>query len=289
MRIFAIGDLHVDFPANRSLVAQIPETEYVDDILLVAGDVAHRVDAIGTTLSALRRRFARVFFVPGNHDLWVAGAAEDDVLETSLDRVEAIRTLCRDEGIETDAAPVGAVWIVPLLSWYEPGLDSGPGTDLMEDTDEVTRRQGRRWADRRHCRWPASLGDDVTRCRHFAQLNEPGLASPTSQPLLTFSHFCPRLDLLPSVEHLRFKHLPRVAGTPRLERQIRESGSRLHLYGHTHIPQDKVMDGVRYVNAPLGYPRERARWGREGLRLRLLVDDAMRITEKRLAEKPTRI
>ena len=49
------------------------------------------------------------------------------------------------------------------------------------------------------------------------------------------------------------------------------------------IAQNMVIEGVRYVNAPLGYPRERERWGREGIRLRLLVDDADNISAETIA------
>lgn len=293
MRIFGLGDLHVDFPANRDLVDGLSRDDYVQDVLLVPGDVGHRIELVRSTLSGLRQRFSRLFFVPGNHDLWVAGAAADEVEETSLDRIRAIEQVCSEEGIETAVARVGEVQILPLLSWYEPGLDGGhsgqdariseaaagsaPVTDApVDDTDEAMRRFGRRWADRRHCRWPADLKTDPARCRHFADLNEQELAVLESGPLLSFSHFCPRLDLLPAPEFLRFRYLPRVAGTRHLERQIRAAGSHLHLFGHTHIPRDKTIEGVRYVNAPLGYPRERARWGREGIRLSLLSQDAQR-------------
>ncbi len=278
MRIFGLGDLHVDFPANRALVDDLSAADYVEDVLLVAGDVAHRLELIQATLASLRPKFARIFFVPGNHDLWVTGAATDVVEQTSLDRVDAIGEICRAEAVEMTPAQVGALCVVPLLSWYEPGLDGGEGTNAVDAADEVMRRLGRRWADRRYCRWPERLADDAARCRHFAALNEQVLEAEvevvSTGALLTFSHFCPRVDLLPDVAHLRFKYLPKVAGTPHLERQIRSYSSRLHLYGHTHIPQDKQMEGVHYVNAPLGYPRERQRWGREGLRMKLLVEDA---------------
>ena len=36
----------------------------------VAGDVAERTDDIRWSLDLLRRRFAKVIWVPGNHELW---------------------------------------------------------------------------------------------------------------------------------------------------------------------------------------------------------------------------
>jgi predicted phosphodiesterase len=283
LRIYGLGDLHADFAANRELIESLSGQDYLADTLLVAGDVAHRPELIRAILVGLRRRFAHVFFVPGNHDLWVAGAATEEVTETSLDRLDEIWAICEVEGIQRERTCLGALEIVPLLSWYEPGLDGGSMAGGVDDTDEVMRRLGRRWADRRYCRWPSHLATDPSRCQFFEQINETILDGSSTKPLLTFSHFCPRTDLLPDVKYLRFGHLPRVAGSPRLDRQIRSAGSRLHLYGHTHIPQNMVIEGVRYVNAPLGYPRERERWGREGIRLRLLVDDADNISAETIA------
>ena len=38
--------------------------------------------------------------------------------------------------------------------------------------------------------------------------------------------------------------------------QIRRLQPSLHLFGHTHIPIDLELDGIRYLQYPLGYSRE---------------------------------
>merc|ERR1711988_1575364 len=43
--------------------------------------------------------------------------------------------------------------------------------------------------------------------------------------VITFSHFLPRRELLPSVQQLRFKQLPFVAGDPCLDQVLRHKGS----------------------------------------------------------------
>jgi hypothetical protein len=75
--------------------------------------------------------------------------------------------------------------------------------------------------------------------------------------VISFSHFLPRRDLLPAAERLRFKGLPKVAGCAALDQQIRHLKSCVHVFGHSHINCDRVIDGVRYVQNPLRYPRER--------------------------------
>jgi hypothetical protein len=134
-----------------------------------------------------------------------------------------------------------------------------------------------RWADVRHCRWPEDMGPPSA---YFASLNEPHLqgrdhSSYEAEPhsgaaagrsaqdregealTISVSHFVPRRDLLPPEEFLRFRELPRVAGSPLIEAQLRAAGSDLHVFGHSHIRRDLTIDGVRYVQHALGYPRER--------------------------------
>ena len=77
-------------------------------------------------------------------------------------------------------------------------------------------------------------------------MNEPHLARQPI-PVFSFSHFVPRPELVPAVRWLRFKGLPLVAGTAALDEQVRRVGAAVHVYGHTHIADDRVVDGVRYV------------------------------------------
>ena len=56
-------------PENRAIVEGLrPASD--GDWLIVAGDVAERVDDVVGTLTLLRERFATVVWVPGNHELW---------------------------------------------------------------------------------------------------------------------------------------------------------------------------------------------------------------------------
>jgi hypothetical protein len=56
---------------NFEWVAGLSTTEYQQDALIIAGDVAHKNDIVDITLQLCVERFAAVFYCPGNHDLWV--------------------------------------------------------------------------------------------------------------------------------------------------------------------------------------------------------------------------
>ena len=229
MRIFAISDLHTDFRENRLLLQRLAGRDYSGDVLLVAGDVADRMETIRETLVFLRGLFREVWFVPGNHELWVRNDPRD-----SVEKFHAVLDLCARVGVRTGPGRAGGHWIVPLFSWYDEAFDV---------RGEAVTQELEAWSDFYFCRWPGEAADPAA---YFAGLNQRWLRR-FDGPVLTFSHFVPRPELVPPVRVLTFKGLPRVAGSAHVERQLREAGSTLHVFGHTHLMDDRVIDGVRYV------------------------------------------
>lgn len=247
MRIYCASDLHSDFAENWSLLDRLPAREYEQDTLIVAGDIADRIDRIERTLELLRSKFGQVFYTPGNHELWVRGDWRD-----SIEKLEQLMELCDRLDVRTRVGLASGYWIVPLLSWYDETLDG----DFNIDPSEL---EG--WGDFHYCRWPAGLSKPS---QYFLTRNKVVLKK-YDKPVISFSHFLPRRDLLPAVENLRFKGLPRVAGSAELDRQIRTLGSIMHVFGHSHINRDLAIDGIRYVQNALLYPREREWLGSAGI------------------------
>lgn len=241
MRIFAASDIHTDFKKNWSVVAELSDTEYQNDALIVAGDVSDHLDTLHNSLLLLRSKFQRVFYVPGNHELWVRGGGLD-----SLGKFSRIVELCNSLDVEMRPAKVHGLWIVPLVSWYEASFD-------VEAGGEESDLEG--WGDFKFCKWPDSI-DEVS--EYFIKLNEPNIRSYDGQ-VISFSHFLPRPELLPPRRNLRFKGLPKVAGSTAIDHQIRRLNSKLHVFGHSHINYDCVIEGVRYVQNALAYPNEHRR------------------------------
>jgi predicted phosphodiesterase len=239
MRIFAISDLHTDFGANRLLLKQWSAKQYENDALLVAGDVADDLKEIEETLALLRSRFGQVFFTPGNHELWVWRDKCD-----SIEKLSRVLELCERLDVKTEPCRLAGVWVVPLFSWYSADFDPD---EIVEDS----KLEG--WADFHFCRWPAGI---VSPAEYLLKLNEPRIKD-YDAPVISFSHFLPRRDLLPPTESLLFKGLPKVAGCHALEEQIRRMNSRTHVFGHSHINCDRLIDSVRYVQNALRYPSER--------------------------------
>jgi Calcineurin-like phosphoesterase len=239
MRVYAVSDLHTDFKENIELLRSLSPTAHKRDVLLVAGDIADRIETIAETLSVLRARFRHVFYTPGNHELWVRSGGSD-----SLEKMRRVVALCDELGIQTRPGKAGALWIVPLFSWYDAGFD-------VDGSANAAELEG--WADLYFCKWPERIGPIS---EYFLKLNT-GRLRRYDGPVISLSHFLPRRDLLPPTTRLRFKGLPLVAGCIALDEQIRRLGSVAHVFGHSHINCDRVIEGVRYVQNALKYPNDR--------------------------------
>ena len=80
MRIFAVSDVHIDYPDNLKWFESLSEVDYTEDVLLLAGDVTHNFENLKAALKQLKDKFLEVLFVPGNHDLWIDQVDQENSL-----------------------------------------------------------------------------------------------------------------------------------------------------------------------------------------------------------------
>ncbi|TVU32164.1 hypothetical protein EJB05_23884, partial [Eragrostis curvula] len=270
-RVFVVSDLHTDYPENMEWVRQLPAEvgarrgeDGVTDALVVAGDVAETRDNFARTMEVLRERFGAVFYVPGNHDLWLR--REGGRYMDSLEKLTALLDACSELGVDTGPRTIGDLGIVPLFSWYHKSFDKEKDVNSVRvpSLDMACK-------DFHACKWPEDLGnDDEDLALYFDKLNDKNHdaieeVKNNSKQILTFSHFVPRQELCPEKRMLYYPYLPKVIGSDFLERRLRaihsnrKDGTACHVFGHTHFCWDSVVDEIRYVQAPLAYPRERKR------------------------------
>jgi predicted phosphodiesterase len=239
MRVFALSDIHVDYNVNAQWVAGLSATDYRNDVLILAGDVTDSRKLLEWCLTALANKFAKVLFVPGNHDLWVL---RDERGKDSLQKFEEVRALVAESGASMEPFHAKGVSILPLLSWYDYSFGQ-PSEELKG-----------MWMDYRACRWPHGYAEkEIT--AHFASLNDERITT-NGAKVITYSHFMPRMDLLPGFIPNAGRVLFPVLGSTEIERQLRALRSSLHVYGHSHVNQRVTIDGVTYVNNAFGYPNE---------------------------------
>ncbi|NKY53422.1 metallophosphoesterase family protein [Nocardia vermiculata] len=271
-KLMAVSDIHVGHQGNKPVVEQI-RADSPEDWLIVAGDVGEKTDDIRWALRTLRERFAKVIWVPGNHELWTT--TKDPVQIKGAPRYDYLVALCRDLDVVTpeDPFPVwegagaekhgGAVTIAPLFllydySWMPDGATTkAEALTIARDrnvvaTDEFLLASDPYLTRDAWCRARVQYsrrrldaldeGTAVVLINHFPMLREP-----------TRMLFYPEFSLWCGTEesadwHTRYNVVCSV-------------------YGHLHIPRTTFHDGVRFEEVSLGYPRE---WQRRGLPDKLL-------------------
>ena len=264
-RLLAVSDLHVRYPDNRGIVAGLrPTTD--GDWLIVAGDVAERVDDVAWTLGMLKERFAEVIWVPGNHELWTR--ARDPLQLRGVARYERLVRTCRHLGVHTpeDPFPVwdgasGPMTVAPLFVLYDYSfLPDGAAT--CEEGLAVAYSAGVVCTDE-HLLHPDPYPDRAAWCAARIAYSERRLAEcDPGLPTVLVNHW--PLTRTPT-RVLRRPEFALWCGSVRTaDWHVRYRAAAV-VYGHLHIPRVTWEDGVRFVEASLGYPREwKARDERNG-------------------------
>ena len=278
--IFAVSDLHTDYEVNLEWVKQAAPNGHADSVLIVAGDVSDRIGVFEETMRVLADAFGAVFFVPGNHDLWVRRDGSEG--SDSLQKMARLNEICESLGVLTTPQRVrmasgGCVSICPLLSFHHMSFDTEPDIPhLRLPSARVTV------TDFKATRWPngLTLGEEEL-AEHMDEKNEELLVSAARQAgafgcadiepirswehahdgasVLSFSHFLPRIELIPEKRFLVYPDLVKAVGSDALGRRVRALRPDVHIFGHSHFGWDATLDGVRYVQAPLALPKERER------------------------------
>ncbi len=256
-RLLAVSDLHVGFELNKPLVTDLLVPGTPDDWLIVAGDVGEFVADIEWTLGLLAGRFAKVIWVPGNHELWTH--RKDTISLRGAQRYAYLVDLCRRLGVVTpeDPYPVwegpgGPVVIAPLFLLYDYTFRPEGTTNKAEAlakaysagvvaTDEALLLPDPYQSIDAWCDARLALTE-----RRLAELRE-GTAT------VLVNHF-------PLVREptrvLRYPEFAQWCGTERTADWPVRFNASVVVYGHLHIPRTIWHDGVRHEEVSLGYPRE---------------------------------
>ncbi|MEM7184495.1 MAG: metallophosphoesterase [Spirochaetota bacterium] len=241
MKIFATSDVHIDYKQNRKWLFQLSPSQYSKDILILAGDLTDDLSLLEESFAKLASVFYKVLYVPGNHELWVVRDSTTRI--DSLQKFDFILQLAKKCGILTEPVHLANVSIVPLFSWYDYSF--GSPSPLLLGT----------WMDFHNCLWPDGFPSPVEVTNFFLQQNRTALQS-DNETIISFSHFLPRIDLMPFYIPEKYHYLYPVFGSLQLEAQIRQLQSKVHVYGHSHVNNTMTIDGIKYINNAYGYPSE---------------------------------
>jgi 3',5'-cyclic AMP phosphodiesterase CpdA len=261
-RLLAVSDLHVGYALNRAIAERI-EPVSAADWLILAGDVGEKAADIEWALRTFSQRFAKVIWVPGNHELWTHG--RDPLRLRGEARYQHLVGICRSLGVVTPedpypvwAGPGGPVLVVPLFVLYDYSFQAVEG-DTKEQGLERAYASGVVCTDEQWLH-PDPHASREAWCGARLALTEQRLAGlPAGIPTVLVNHY-PLVREPTAV--LRYPSFVQWCGTVRTADWPERYGAQVVVYGHLHIPRTTWYGGVRHEEVSLGYPRE---WGRRAL------------------------
>lgn len=164
---------------------------------------------------------------------------------------------------------------MPIFGWYHQSWDSEPplrpakGLKLAQEPSPPERFS----TDYHMCKWGKLQNGSEELAARLDEENERWGAWPLpaelltdaarprgerERPIVSFSHFLPRIELLPEKRFLYQPNLAQVVGSRWIRRRVDEVRPDVHVFGHTHLAWDMELDGVRYRSWPLGTEEEQA-------------------------------
>jgi 3',5'-cyclic AMP phosphodiesterase CpdA len=256
MRLFAVSDLHVGYRENRDLVAAIPSAE--DDWLILGGDIGERISDLELVLSLTVPRFARVAWVPGNHDLWTRSGDGEEGLRGEA-KYRRLVEVCREHGVLTPEDPYALLpgggpptVLVPMFLLYDYSFR--PPDVSREDALAWAREEGVRCADEGLLDFEPHASRDAWCASRLAWTERRLAELPEGTSTVLVNHFPLRRA------HARPPLVPRFSlwcGTERTDDWHLRYRARAVVYGHLHIARTHVDDGVVFEEVSLGYPYQR--------------------------------
>lgn len=262
-KLWATSDVHVSHESNRAFVTGLSERPA--DWLVLGGDVCESADDLAWTLDELAPKFARMFWVPGNHELWSLRPDEP----RGVAKYEQLVSVCRARGVVTpedpyvlfprgvDAPTAGGagedggppLYIAPLFLLYDYSFR--PPEVAREDALRWARESGIRCADEQFL-FPEPYATREAWCD--ARVRDAEARLTALGPEATFvlvNHFPLRIRdvILPRVPRFSL-----WCGTTRTEDWAVRFRARAVVYGHLHVRRRTAEGPCEFHEVSLGYP-----------------------------------
>jgi len=252
VNLWAVSDLHVGHPHNRRVVEEM--STHRDDWLVLGGDVGESIEQVEFVLRTLSPRFRQLVWVPGNHELW---ATQE---QRGVEKYDALVALCREHGALTPEDPYQifvhgktSYLVAPLFTLYDysyapPGLGPSAAKAWAAAADVLCADE--------YFLHSAPYESREIWCAARCEMTEKRLAGAldgNDMRSILIGHFPLRAELAHTPAAPRFRIW---CGTHRTSEWHRRFRAEVVVFGHTHMPQTCFVDGVRFEEVSLGYPRE---------------------------------
>lgn len=251
MRIGCISDLHIDinkdYPVLETVAAAANERAL--DVLLVAGDISETPQ---NTIEAMARLDAlcgcKVYYVPGNHDMWNKNCPDRKTEEIYMAYVQDTRCLSGKHVILENGEDRLA--LVGDIGWYDYSMASPGYTNAQLDGMSLG---GRTWQDYYFNQWTK---DNQAQMAGSLKALETQLAQCSALPVLAVTHMLPIDNFCVSVAKKDWSFFNAFLGSTAIEELYLRYSVRYAVCGHVHHREQLDKNGILNICPCLGYYNE---------------------------------
>lgn len=237
------SDLHVDINGDKSYPWQ---DEKRNDILILNGDTSNSIELTMSVVNDAARHYKHVFFNDGNHEHYNPKSSTD--LNMKYFEDNSTENVAYFNGTSKQ---IDSTLFVGACGWYDFTM-----------TDHLSREQ-------QHQLWKEELNDSrmirfhmypdklaLLQATQIRDIVTDAQDDDTVKEIVIFTHTCPIREGLYDGPNYLWVRLNGSYGNNHM-RMVREADQNKKIkvwhYGHTHIHNDFVQDGIRYVNNARGY------------------------------------
>ncbi len=266
MTIDIISDLHVDFYIKRTDYTERTRKTtrmFIDnilpdepgDVLCLAGDISHYNTQIHILFEEFKKIYSEVFYVHGNHEMYLISNSQRDKYNSSFDKIQEIEDIAKATGVRMlsgQVIDISGVKFGGLPGWYSI----------------TTPKELRDWKNFMNDAHRIYTGKEVSgmysyNLRPKADFDPVGFYE-EQEKLLIEMESC---DVLMS--HIAQVLPPDEIMNPAFRGNssnlfyyvdnwelIKRINPKLYIYGHTHDAQAWRKENTEMICNPYGYPHE---------------------------------
>lgn len=276
-KLYAIADIHLSFADNKTAWSKL--TPHPGDGLILCGDVGESAEQLRLAFSKATECFDRVWWCPGNHELYTlpgksgSKARGEQKYQECIDIAREYNVLTPEDDFAVWEGEGGQALIAPIFTLY----------DYSFRPDHVSLEGAVAWAREKDTEatdefllHPDPHPSRQAWCRELVQKFETRLEAARAQfptlPLVIANHWPLREDLVV------LRLIPRFSlwcGTKLTDDWHRRFNAKVVISGHLHIRRTDWKDGCRFEEVSLGYPRQWKKCAEMGLGVEELLREIL--------------
>lgn len=269
MKIDVLSDLHIDFYFRHHITIEAVESAYAHiltdngnretgDVLIIAGDIGHYNEQNIEVLKLIKQIFGykHMICVLGNHDYYlISGGMRNAFSGDSLNRIKHMRDLINKEDgmycLDGEIVEIGGVKFGGCDSWYDGSYAKKHFSDstwkiaindahlddlwklIMNDANYITNMN---WIE-------------------YAQKEKEKIEKIYQSVDVMITHVNPSIQKEHTSQNYREEKTTGFFTFDGSE-YLKKGSMKYWVYGHTHIPAEHEIDGVKCICNPMGYPAE---------------------------------